>query len=54
MSIKSFLCFHIHESYVRAVNGYYFVRKYATIPVQLKIVILQNIIIIIIITYLLT
>jgi hypothetical protein len=35
------LCFFIHESYVRSVRGYCFVRNYAAIPLQLDIVILQ-------------
>jgi hypothetical protein len=37
------LCFFIHESYVRSVKRYCFVRKYAAVPVQLEIVILQYI-----------
>jgi hypothetical protein len=32
------LCFFIHESYVRSVRGYCFVRKYAAVPVKLEIV----------------
>jgi hypothetical protein len=40
---KGVLCFLIHESYVRSVERYQFVRKYAAVPVQLEIVILQNI-----------
>jgi hypothetical protein len=36
-----FLCFLIHESYVRSVKRYCFVRKYAAVPVKLEIVILQ-------------
>jgi hypothetical protein len=45
------LCFFIHESYVRSVKRYCFVRKYATVPVKLEIVILQySIIIMIIVT----
>ena len=35
------LCFLIHESYVRSVKQYCFVRKYAAVPIQLEIVILQ-------------
>jgi len=36
MSIKkSFLCFLIHECYIRSVKRYCFVRKYAAVPVQL-------------------
>ena len=46
---KCVLCFLIHKSYVRSTKSYCFVRKYAAIPVQLEIVILQYIIIIIII-----
>ena len=38
---KRVLCFLIHEGYVRSVKQYCFVRKYAAVPVQLKIVILQ-------------
>jgi hypothetical protein len=37
------LCFFIHESYVRSVKRYCFVRKYAAVPVKLEIVILQYI-----------
>jgi hypothetical protein len=40
---KGVLCFLIHESYVRSVKRYCFVRKHAAVPVQLKIVILQYI-----------
>ena len=44
MSIKEgFLCFLIHKSYVRSNKMYCFVRKYAAIPVQLEIFILQYI-----------
>ena len=35
------LCFLIHKSDVRSIKRYCFVRKYAAIPVQLKISILQ-------------
>ena len=38
---KGVLCFLIHEGYVRSVKLHCFVRKYAAVPVQLKIVILQ-------------
>ena len=55
---KGVLCCLIHESYVRSVGGYCFVRNYAAIPVQLEVVILQHvgwcIIIIIIVLFLLT
>ena len=37
------LCFAIHKSYVRSIKSYCFVRKYAAIPVQLEIFILQYI-----------
>ena len=37
------LCFPIHKSYVRSIIRYCFVRKYAAIPVQLEIFILQYI-----------
>jgi hypothetical protein len=40
---KGVLCFLIHKSYVRPVERYSFVRKYAAVPIQLKIIILQNI-----------
>jgi hypothetical protein len=46
---KGVLCCLIHESYVRSVGRYCFVRNYAAIPVQLEVVILQYVIIIIII-----
>jgi len=43
MSIKKgVLCFLIHKSYVRSIKRY-FVRKYAAIPVQFEIFILQYI-----------
>jgi hypothetical protein len=38
---EGFLCFFIHQSYVRSVRGYCFVCNYAAIPVQLEIIILQ-------------
>ena len=38
---KGVLCFLIHKSYVRSIKIYRFVRKYAAIPVQLEIFILQ-------------
>jgi len=37
------LCFLIHKSYVRSNKIYCFVRKYAAIPVQFEIFILQYI-----------
>jgi len=37
------LCFLIHKSYIRSIKKYCFVRKYAAIPVQLEIFILQYI-----------
>jgi len=40
---KGVLCFLIHKSYVRSIEIYCFVRKYAAIPVQLEILILQYI-----------
>jgi len=40
---KGVLCFLIHKSYVRSFKRYCFVRKYAAIPVQLEIFILQYI-----------
>ena len=40
---KGVLCFLIHKSYVRSIKRYCFVRKYAAIPVQLEILILQYI-----------
>jgi len=40
---KGVLCFLIHKSYVRSIERYCFVRKYAAIPVQLEIFILQYI-----------
>jgi hypothetical protein len=40
---KGVFCFLIHESYFRPVKIYGFVRKYAAVPVQLEIVILQYI-----------
>ena len=40
---KSVLCFLIHKSYVRSIKRVCFVCKYAAIPVQLKIFILQYI-----------
>ena len=45
MSIKKVraLCFLIHESYVRSIKRCCFVRKYAAIPVQLELFILQYI-----------
>jgi len=42
MSIRNvFFAFFIHESYVKSVRRYCFVRNYAAVPVQLEIVILQ-------------
>ena len=38
---KGVLRFLIHKSYVRSIVKYCFVRKYAAIPVQLEIFILQ-------------
>ena len=38
---KGVLCFLIHKSYVRSIKRYCFVRKYAAIPVQFEIFILQ-------------
>jgi len=38
---KSVLCFLIDECYIRSVKRYCFVRKYAAVPVQLEIVILE-------------
>ena len=38
---KGVLCFH--KTYVRSIKSYCFVRKYAAIPVQLEIFILQYI-----------
>jgi hypothetical protein len=38
---KVYLCFLIHECYIKSVKNYCFVRKYAAVPVQLEIVILQ-------------
>jgi len=40
---KGVLCFLIHKTYVRSIKSYCFVRKYAAIPVQLEIFILQYI-----------
>jgi len=40
---KGVLCFLVHRSYVRSIKRYCFVRKYAAIPVQLEIFILQYI-----------
>jgi len=37
---KGVLCFLIHKSYVRSIEKYCFVRKYAAIPVQLEIIII--------------
>jgi hypothetical protein len=34
-------CFLIDECYIKSIKRYYFVRKYAVVPVQLEIVILQ-------------
>jgi len=38
---KGVLCFLIHKSYVRSIQRYCFVCKYAAIPVQLEIFILH-------------
>ena len=43
MSTKRYFCFLIHKSYVRSIISYCFVLKYAAIPVQLEIFILQYI-----------
>jgi hypothetical protein len=40
---KGVLCFLIDEFYIRSVKMYCFVRKYAAVPVQFEIVILQHI-----------
>jgi len=40
---KGFLCFLLHKSYVRSIKMYCNVRKYAAIPIQLDIFILQYI-----------
>jgi len=43
MSIKkSVLCFLIRKYYVRSDKRYCFVRQYVAVPIQLQIVILQN------------
>jgi len=43
MSIrKGVLCFVIHEGYVGSVKSYYFVCKYAAVPAQLEIVVLED------------
>ena len=48
MSIKKGVpCFLIDERYIRSDKRYCFVHKYAAVPVQLEMVILQYIIIII-------
>ena len=46
---KGVLCFLIHEGYVRSVKQYCFVRKYAAVPVQFKLLFSIIIIIIVII-----
>jgi len=38
---KGVLCFLIDESYVRSIERYCFVRKFAAIPAQLEMLILQ-------------
>jgi len=38
---KGVLCFLTDECYIRSVKRYCFVRKYAAVPVQIEIVILQ-------------
>ena len=38
---KGVLRFLIHENYIRSVKMYYFIRKYAAVSIQLKIVVLQ-------------
>ena len=38
---KGVLCFLIHKTYVKSIKSFCFVRKYAAIPVQLEIFILQ-------------
>jgi hypothetical protein len=38
---KDVICFLIDKFYIRSVKKYCFVRKYAAVPVQLEIVILQ-------------
>ena len=43
MSFKKVFFFFIHEGYVRSVKRYCFIRKYAAVPVQLEIVVLQYI-----------
>jgi hypothetical protein len=48
---KGVLCFRNRESYVGAVKSYSFVRKYVTIPVELKIVIFHGIIIAYLLNY---
>ena len=45
---KDVLCFLIDKSYVRSIERYCFVRKFAAIPVQFELFIFQYIIIIII------
>ena len=40
---KGVLCFLTHKSFVRSIKRHCFVRKYAAIPVQLEIFILQYI-----------
>ena len=41
LSKRCSLIFFIHESYVRSVRRYCFIRNYAAVPVQLEIVVLQ-------------
>jgi hypothetical protein len=43
MSVRKVFCFFVHESYVRSVKRYCFVREYAAVTIQLEIVILQYI-----------
>ena len=40
---KVVLCFFIYECYIRSVKRYFFVHKYAAVPVQLEIVMRQYI-----------
>jgi hypothetical protein len=48
---KGVLCFVIYESYVRSVKMYGFIRKYAAVPIQLKIVIFQYIVLCVLIEW---
>ena len=46
---KGVLCFFIHESYVRSVRRYCFVRNNSVVPVQLEIIVIIIIVVVVVV-----